>query len=109
MPKIHELQKKAKSGKVLSFDEAVWLIDRPDYETFELIFAANEIKNHYKGNKVKLCSIVNARSGKCSENCMFCAQSAHHKTKVDVYPLISSGEMYKSAEAAYKTGATCFG
>jgi len=109
MPKIQELQKKAISGKALSFDEAVWLINRPDKETFELIFAANEIKNHYKSNKVRLCSIVNAKSGKCSENCMFCAQSAHHKTKVDEYSLISSGEMYKSAESAYKTGATCFG
>jgi biotin synthase len=109
MPKLRELLKKSINGKVLSFKEANWLINRSDEETFELIFAANEIKNHYKGNKVKLCSIVNAKSGKCSENCMFCAQSAHHRTKVDIYPLISSREMFKSAESAYKTGATCFG
>ena len=109
MSKIKQLQQKSIKGKPLTFEEAVWLIKRPEHETLELIYAANGIREHFKGNKVKLCSIVNAKSGRCSENCMFCSQSAHHKTKVDVYPLISSGEMYKSAKKAKLTGATCFG
>ena len=109
MPKISELLKKTIKGKSVSVKEAVWLMNRPDDATLELMSAANEIRKRFKGNKVKLCSIVNARSGKCSENCMFCSQSAHHRTKVDVYPLISSGEMYKSAESAKLSGATCFG
>jgi biotin synthase len=109
MSKIDLLRDKAIKGLPISFEEALYLIRRPDSETFELMFAANEIRRHFKGNKVKLCSIVNAKSGRCSENCMFCSQSAHHKTKVDVYPLISSGEMYKSAQASKKNGSTCFG
>jgi len=109
MSKIKQLQERSISGKSLSIDDASWLINRTDEETLDLIFAANTIREHFKGNKVKLCSIVNAKSGRCSENCMFCAQSAHHKAKVDVYPLISSGEMFKSAQRAHKTGATCFG
>jgi biotin synthase len=109
MSKIALLRDKAIKGLPISSEEALYLIKRPDSETFELIFAANEIRRHFKGNKVKLCSIVNAKSGRCSENCMFCSQSAHHKTKVDVYPLISSGEMYKSARSSKKNGATCFG
>ncbi len=109
MSKIARLQEKAIKGSPISFEEALYLIKRPESETFQLIFAANEIRRHFKGNKVKLCSIVNAKSGKCSENCMFCSQSAHHKTAIDVYPLISSGEMYKSAQASKKNGATCFG
>jgi len=109
MPTISELQKRTIKGKALSFDDAVWLIKRPDHETLELIYAASQIREHFKGNKVKLCSIVNAKSGRCAENCKFCAQSVHHKTKVDEYPLISCGEMYESAKKARLTGATCFG
>lgn len=109
MPKLSEIQKKSISRRPLSFDEAVWLIKRPDHEALELIYAANAVREHFKGNKVKLCSIVNAKSGKCSENCSFCAQSSHHKTKVDVYPLISCGEMFESAKKAKLIGATCFG
>lgn len=109
MSKIRQLQQKSIKGRPLTFEEAVWLIKRPDHETLELIYAANGIREHFKGNKVKFCSIVNAKSGKCSENCIFCSQSAHHKTKVDEYPLISSGEMYKSAERSKESGATCFG
>ena len=109
MSKILELQQKVLKRKGLSFDDALWLIRRPDDETLELLFAANELRDRFKGNRVKLCSIVNAKSGRCSENCMFCSQSAHHKTSVDVYPLISSGEMYKSASTSKANGATCFG
>jgi biotin synthase len=109
MSKIDRLRDKAIKGRPVSFEEALYLIKRPDSETFKLLFAANEIRQHFKGNKVKLCSIVNAKSGKCSENCMFCSQSAHHKTKIDVYPLISSGEMYKTAQSSKNNGATCFG
>ena len=64
MPKIRELQKKAMSGKGVSYDEAKWLLGRNDDETLEIIAAANEIRRHFKGNKIKLCSIVNARSGR---------------------------------------------
>jgi biotin synthase len=94
----------------LSKKEAVELINLPDEKSFDLIFEAGRAARKYKGNKVKLCSIVNARSGKCSENCMFCAQSAHHKAKIDVYPLISSGDIVGAAKNAVKESrSTCFG
>lgn len=109
MSKILNLKQKVLKRKAVSFDEALWLLKRPDEETLDLLFAANELRQRFKGNKIKLCSIVNAKSGRCSENCMFCSQSAHHKTKVDTYPLISSGEMFKSARTSQANGATCFG
>lgn len=97
------------SGKQLTFDEAIELINTSNEETFNLIAAANNIRKAFHGNKVKLCAIVNAKSGKCSENCSFCAQSAHFKTKADTYPLMSKDEIFESAKMAQdKMSATCF-
>lgn len=97
------------NGKKLTFDEAFALINTSNEETFDLIAAANNIRKAFHGNKVKLCAIVNAKSGKCSENCSFCAQSAHFKTKADTYPLMSKDEIFESAKTAEeKIGATCF-
>ena len=98
-----------KYGKRLTAKEANELINTPDSEIFDLLAAANKIKNHYKGNKVKLCAIVNAKSGQCSENCSFCAQSSHHKTQVETYPLMSSDEIFKTAKNSQDSmQATCF-
>ena len=71
--------------------------------------AANDIRARFKGNKIKLCAIVNAKSGRCSENCSFCAQSAKFKTSVKTYSLLPKEEIFKAAEAAEKEMlATCF-
>ncbi|MGB8454339.1 MAG: biotin synthase BioB [Anaerocolumna sp.] len=51
----------------------------------ELCEGANKIREHFKGDKADLCAIINGRSGKCSEDCKFCAQSAHHKTGIEEY------------------------
>lgn len=50
---------------------------------------ANRIRKHFCGNRVDLCSIINAKSGKCSENCRFCAQSAHNCTGISEYPFLA--------------------
>lgn len=49
---------------------------------------ADEIRKALRGNKIDLCSIVNGRSGRCSEDCKFCAQSAHHHTNAEEYPFL---------------------
>ena len=54
----------------------------------ELCQAANAIREHFCGNIFDLCTIINGRSGKCSENCKYCAQSAHYSTAVEEYPLL---------------------
>lgn len=96
-------------GKKLTENEALELINTAEKETFELLASANKIKQHFKGNKVKLCAIVNAKSGKCSENCSFCAQSGHHKTNVASYPLMTDQEILQSAKLAEENmKATCF-
>lgn len=97
------------NGKPITVEQAKALISTRDEDTFELLAAANLLRKTYKGNKVKLCAIVNAKSGKCSENCSFCAQSAHHQTKAKNYPLLSQEEITKAAKSAEENmQATCF-
>lgn len=94
---------------MLTFAEAVKLIRTPDEDTFSLLNEADRVRRKFKGNKIKLCAIVNAKSGRCSENCAFCAQSGHFSTEVPVYPLLSKEEMLQAALNSEKNArATCF-
>lgn len=86
-------------------DDLTWLLTAP---VEELQKAAFEIQKHFKGNHVDLCTIVNGRSGRCSENCRYCAQSAHHKTGVEEYPLMCKEEIIRHAKANQEGGANRF-
>lgn len=66
---------------------------------------ANEERKHRAGGKIQLCSIINAKSGRCGEDCKFCAQSIHHNTKISVYPLKSKDELLTEAKMAKEIGA----
>jgi biotin synthase len=74
-----------------------------------LLRYANMVRRHFKGDGIHLCSIINAKSGSCSENCRFCAQSSHHKTQVQSYPLVSGTMVKKAHGLARAHGASCFG
>ncbi|WP_448874827.1 biotin synthase BioB [Desulfobulbus propionicus] len=58
----------------------------------ELYRAADRIRSHFHGNHFDLCSIINAKSGNCTENCRFCAQSARHHTGIETYKVIAEEE-----------------
>lgn len=75
----------------------------------ELMFCAEIIARHFKSDKIGFCSIVNAKSGACSENCRFCAQSAYNKTKVNTYPMLNVRQLDTALSRAVKDGASCFG
>ncbi|MBU0482045.1 MAG: biotin synthase BioB [Proteobacteria bacterium] len=74
----------------------------------ELMRLALEKKLANRGHQVSLCSIINAKSGKCSEDCSFCVQSAHFRTDAPVYPLKDSEEIVAAAVEARKIGASRF-
>lgn len=63
----------------------------------ELLKNADKIRKHFCKNNFNLCSIINAKSGKCSENCKYCAQSAHFKTNSPNYSLLSDDIIFKEA------------
>ncbi|MCS7215043.1 MAG: biotin synthase BioB [Thermodesulfovibrio sp.] len=64
---------------------------------YNLLFMANSKREKFKGNKIELCAIVNAKSGLCSEDCAFCAQSSRYKANISIYPLIDKYEILKKA------------
>jgi biotin synthase len=63
-----------------------------------LLSHANIVRQHFHGPEIDLCAIVNAKSGRCSENCAFCAQSAHFRTAVESYPLMNGKDIIAAAK-----------
>ena len=96
------------SGKELGFEEARILLDADREGLPFLMHTADTIRRKFCGSKIDLCSLINAKSGLCSEDCKFCAQSARHNTGCEVYPLVSVEEMVKAAKKAKEIGAANF-
>lgn len=67
------------------------------YDTEDLCKEADKIRKHFCGNEFDLCTIVNGKSGRCSEDCKFCAQSSHYKSEVENYELLDTNSMKKEA------------
>lgn len=88
MKYIEELKNKVIEGGGITFDEAMMLADTESVE--DLYEAAGEITRHFGKPAFSPCSIINARAGRCSENCKWCAQSGHYHTDSDVHGIISA-------------------
>lgn len=97
------------AGNALTVEEARQILNATGAELTAFMAGAHRIKETYLGNAIDLCSIINAKSGRCSENCSFCAQSAHHQTEAPVYPLKSVEEMVQGAHRAQEEGNHCYG
>ncbi|MBI5485471.1 MAG: biotin synthase BioB [Deltaproteobacteria bacterium] len=97
------------SGEVLDAAEALKLADVSGLDLNFLFAEASRIREHYKGSAASLCSIINAKSGRCPENCAFCAQSAVHDTNAPVYPLVDEEQLVSCAKGAEQNGALCYG
>jgi biotin synthase len=78
-------------------------------DIFDLLSWANRIREHFKGNKIHLCSIVNAKAGACSENCSFCAQSSFYQTGSPRYGFVDPAPVQEAAEEANQNGITAVG
>ena len=96
------------SVKGIDRQTAVQMSERKGAEIYELFTLSNRVREKFRGNKVDLCSIINAKSGACPEDCSFCAQSAKSKTNIDVHPLINREKVLKAAKSAKAYGARRF-
>ena len=106
---ISDIEQRILSGGEITFDEALALIEEQDQRQVQYIYsAANSIRNHFRGNRVDLCAITNAKSGACLENCAFCSQSSHHKTNISIYPFMPVEEIINRAAKAVESKAHRF-
>ena len=76
---------------------------------WKMIETADGVRRKGTGDRIDLCGIMNAKSGRCAENCRFCAQSSHYPTGTEVYPLKSTEEIVEAAKKARHDGAGRFG
>jgi biotin synthase len=94
-------------GKPLDPGLAKALGDLPGEDVLDLVSLANRVRNRFSPGS-QACSIINAKSGLCSENCRFCAQSASHATQAQAYPMVPLDVMLSAAETAYAEGVRSF-
>ena len=97
------------AGGNITPGEALEMTHAAGPDLFFLFAEANRIREHFLGSGIFLCSIINAKSGRCPENCSFCAQSAHHKTDAPVYPLVDEERIVACAREAEASGSYCYG
>lgn len=102
------LGQKVLNGGRLSGDEALSLTDVSGSDTILLVAYANKVREKFTGNQVDLCSIINARSGNCTEDCAFCVQSAHHGSPGPVFDLIDEEVILSRAREMKDAGAHRF-
>lgn len=109
MDLIDKLKNKSIRKKGIRETDALELFIEGSSQPHRIMAAASEIREHFKGKEIILCGITNAKSGKCSEDCKFCAQSSHYLTDAASYPLKPAKQMIAEAVQAKKDGADFFG
>lgn len=102
---VQQLKAKVLGGGHISRDEALEIYKMPLNELTE---AADEIRRQIHGDSFDLCTIINGKNGSCSENCKFCAQSAHYKTELDSYTLLDTEEIVEAAKYNAERGVLRF-
>lgn len=98
---LQEIANEVINGKQISKEEALFVYEQP---LSELCENANRIREHFCTNKFDICAIINAKSGSCSENCKFCAQSVHNHTCTEKYPLLPKEDILSQAKRNHEQG-----
>jgi biotin synthase len=108
--RLAALGQRVLQGGQINREEAHWLFHLEQAaDIFDLLSWANRIREQFKGNKIHLCSIVNAKAGACSENCRFCAQSSFYQTGSPKYGFIDPEPVLDAAEEASRNNVTAVG
>ncbi len=88
---FHILSRKIIEGRRLTRENDLSFFKTADLE--ELCTGADDIRKALCGDDIDLCSIINGKSGRCSEDCKFCAQSAHYHTRIEEYSLLDADQI----------------
>ena len=102
------LRRSISALNALSIEDAAYLATLKGSELFRFFSLACEIREKFRGKKVDLCAIINAKSGACSEDCSYCAQSSRSYADVPVYPLMKEGQVLEKACEARDAGVKRF-
>ncbi|WP_130837598.1 biotin synthase BioB [Lachnoclostridium sp. Marseille-P6806] len=86
-------------------EELSWLAD---CDLKALQSGADRLREYFCGDRADLCTIISGRSGRCSENCSFCAQSARHRTQCEVHGLLDEDTIIEQARANEEEGVGRF-
>jgi biotin synthase len=105
---IKHIEEHIVKGGAITKGEAASITEISGTDLFSLFASANKIRSHFRGDLVGLCSIVNAKSGSCSEDCSFCAQSSRSKAEIDTYPLLKKERIIQKALEVKKYGIRRF-
>ena len=92
------MKQKIINGYRLTYAEALKLLKT--WSDDELFTLANDLREHFLGRKLSTCMIMNAKSGKCTEDCKWCSQSVFHNTDVKVYDFVREEEVWAKANLA---------
>src|SRR5688572_4372917 len=108
--RIRHLGEQVLAGYRLTRAEGQFLFEIEDLpDIFDLLSWANRVRERFKGNKIHLCSVLNAKAGACSENCHFCAQSAAYQTGAPRYGFLEPEPVLEAASEAKRHGVTALG
>ncbi len=106
---IESLEQSIYEEGVVSAEAGLELMNLEGPAIYDLFPSANRIARHFKGYEVELCGIVNAKSGRCAEDCAFCAQSVHHETDAPTYDLMENEKIEAAAAESAELSANRFG
>jgi len=108
--RITGLGQRVLDGGRIDREEAMFLFELENSADIHTLLSwGNRIRERFKGNKIHLCSIVNAKAGACSENCSFCSQSAAYQTGSPRYGFIDPEPVADAGEEANRNGVTAVG
>jgi biotin synthase len=109
IPDLLGLSRRVIAGGEVTREEARDLFAMEGEEVYDLFYAAHKVRRHFHDNRVTFCSILPTKFGNCSEDCAFCAQSAHFDTGVTPHPMMEAEEVTRACADARDKGASAFG
>jgi len=107
--KYFSLSQKVLEGGTITESDAEAIMTAKGAELSVVLAGAHRIRQKFFGDGVELCSIINAKSGRCAENCSFCAQSSHYRTNAPVFAMRTREEIVAGALKAAEEGSHCYG